>query len=67
MTAPTSAEPALDPQGIETAGDDQRPHDFRYGHGRMPLLMKLAWLGFLAFGAWYVVVYLLAALAQEVG
>lgn len=65
MTAPTSPDHAQDPQGIATAGDDQKPHDFSYGHGRMPFFMKAVWLAFLAFGAWYVVKYLLVALGQE--
>ena len=66
MTAPNSSDTA-DPQGIATAGDDQRAHDFGYGHGRMPFFLKVVWLGFLAFGAWYVVKFLLAALAVELG
>ena len=40
---------------------------FRYGHGRMPLFLKLVWLAFLAFGTWYTVVYLLDALGSELG
>jgi hypothetical protein len=46
-------------------GDDQLPHTFEYGHGRMPLFMKLAWLAFLIFGAWYLSTFLLAALGRE--
>jgi len=62
MTKPTSTEaPGADP----AEGDDQRPASFGYAHGRMPLFMKLVWLGFLAFGAWYVARYLLIALGAE--
>ena len=48
-------------------GDDQQAYEFQYGHGRMPLFMKLVWLGFLAFSAWYIVAYLLEALNVELG
>lgn len=58
MTTPSSADPGSE-------GSDQRPPDFQYGHGRMPLFMKLVWLAFLAFGAWYLVTYLLEALGGE--
>ncbi len=47
--------------------DDQTPVHYEYGHGRMPFFMKIVWLGFLAFGAWYVVAFLLASLAEEIG
>lgn len=60
MTAPTSPD-------LDVAGDDHRPHDFAYGHGRMPFFMKAIWGGFIAFGAWYVVKFLLSALATELG
>ncbi len=66
MTAPNTSDPS-DPQGIATAGDDQRTHDFGYGHGRMPFFLKFVWLAFLAFSAWYIVKFLLAALAVELG
>lgn len=58
MTRPSSADPRAE-------GSDQRVPDFQYGHGRMPLFMKLVWLVFLAFGAWYLVTYLLEALGGE--
>lgn len=58
MTKPSSADP-------QAEGSDQRAPDFQYGHGRMPLFMKLVWLVFLAFGAWYMVTYLLEALGGE--
>ena len=48
-----------------SAEDDQSPHTFAYGHGRMPFFMKLVWLGFLAFSAWYIVSYLLTSLGEE--
>lgn len=48
-------------------GDDQSPYPFSYAHGRMPLFMKIAWVGFLAFATWYVVVFLLESAAQELG
>ena len=54
-----------DEQASAMAADDQRPAEYTYGHGRMPFFMKLVWLGFLAFGAWYVVSFLLASLGDE--
>ncbi len=60
MTTPNST----DPRG---AADDDGPHTFQYGHGRLPTFLKLVWLAFLAFGAWYVAVYLLDALGGELG
>ena len=58
---------ALDDDAAVTAmaGDDQRHYEYNYGHGRMPFFMKIVWLGFLVFGAWYVVGYLLGALGDE--
>ena len=61
MTEPTTV-----PESA-SAGDDHKVHEFAYGHGRMPLFMKLVWLGFLAFGAWYMVSFLLEALGDELG
>ena len=49
------------------AGHDQKPYDFKYDHGRMPLFMKVVWVGFLIFATWYVVAYLLVSLGQELG
>jgi hypothetical protein len=54
------AEPTHDP------GSDQAPVEFGYGHGRMPLFLKLFWVGFLVFATWYVVQFLLTALGREV-
>lgn len=51
----------------EAEGDDQAPVAHGYGHGRMPVFMKLVWLAFLAFGAWYTVTFLLDALSTELG
>ena len=66
MTAkPTATEP-LDPTG-EVAGDDQASYTYAYGHGRMPVFMKLIWLGFLVFAAWYIVSFLLVALEADLG
>jgi hypothetical protein len=48
-------------------GDDQHEHDFTYGHGRMPLFMKIVWLLFLAFATWYVVQFLLTSVGEEMG
>ena len=48
-------------------GDDQVAADFRYGHGRMPFFMKLVWLAFLTFGAWYTVSFLLASVGEDLG
>ena len=61
MTTPTSD----DARTVE--GDDQRSPLMQYGHGRMPLFMKLAWLGFLAFATWYVVQFLLTSVGEELG
>ena len=49
------------------ADDDQREHGFSYGHGRMPLFMKIAWMLFLAFATWYVVEFLLTSVGKELG
>jgi hypothetical protein len=53
--------------GSPDAGDDQRAHEFGYGHGRMPLFMKIVWISFLAFATWYVVQFLLTAVGVELG
>ncbi len=45
--------------------DDQQAYTFAYGHGRMPFFMKLVWLVFLVFAAWYTVRYLLEAVGDE--
>lgn len=63
MTSETSPEASADKAVI--AGDDQAQYPFDYGHGRMPLFMKLVWIGFLAFGTVYTVTYLLTALGEE--
>ncbi len=63
------------PESAATAGEeralaeqsDQVPYRYDYGHGRLPFFMKLVWLGFLAFIAYYCTVYLLEALAVELG
>jgi uncharacterized membrane protein YccF (DUF307 family) len=65
LTAPNSVDSKDVGPDVAVAGDDQRAYDFAYGHGRMPAFMKVVWLGFLAFGAWYVVAHLLTALADE--
>ena len=58
-----------EPRGEEEvqlgAGDDQTPVPVAYGHGRMPLYMKLAWTIFLAFGTYYVAVFLIPAAGEE--
>jgi len=51
----------------DNAANDHEPADFHYDYGRMPFFMKLVWLGFLGFAAWYTVVYLLDALGEELG
>ena len=61
----TNNSPASDEPAAE--GDDQREHVFSYDHGRMPLFMKIVWLGFLAFATWYVVEFLLTSVGQELG
>ena len=63
MTTTSSPEPGDGPD----RGDDQGAAEFRYGHGRMPFFMKLVWLAFLAFGAWYTVSFLLASVGEELG
>jgi len=60
MTATSSADSRPD-------DDDQTVHTFQYGTGRMPFFMKIVWLLFLAFGAYYVVVFLLDALGSDLG
>lgn len=64
-TTNTTAE--HDDASAANAGDDQAPYEYHYGHGRMPFFMKLVWLAFLGFGAWYTVTFLLAALGAELG
>lgn len=53
------------PDTTRAAGDDQAEYPFDYGHGRMPLFMKLVWIAFLAFGTVYTVTYLLTSLGEE--
>jgi hypothetical protein len=70
MTEPNTvpdATPATEATQTAQAGDDQQMYTFSYGHGRMPLFMKLVWLAFLAFGAWYMVSFLLEALGEDLG
>jgi hypothetical protein len=55
------------PASRDSPGDDQSEVPLAYGHGRMPLFMKLAWLAFLAFSTWYVVVFLLTSVGEELG
>ena len=59
MTSPSSDD------ARQAEGNDQHAPDLQYGHGRMPVSMKLIWLAFLVFGAWYLVTYLLEALGGE--
>ena len=63
MTSETLPEATADKSVI--AGDDDARYPFDYGHGRMPLFMKLVWIGFLAFGTVYTVTYLLTALGED--
>jgi hypothetical protein len=58
MTSETTPEPKAE-------REDQVPYPFNYGHGRMPLFMKLIWIGFLTFATWYVVTFLLEALERD--
>ena len=64
MTSETSPEGA---DKVVIAGDDHAEYPFDYGHGRMPLFMKLVWIGFLAFATVYTVTYLLTSLGEELG
>lgn len=68
MTAQSSSEtsPATDDTSA-TEGSDQTHYHHQYRHGRMPFFMKVVWLAFLAFAAWYVSEYLLTALQDEIG
>lgn len=66
MTAESSPDTS-GPDHAAIAGDDDAAYPFEYGHGRMPLFMKLVWIGFLAFGTIYTVTYLLESLAEEMG
>ena len=45
--------------------DDQTTLDVSYGHGRMPVFMKIAWLLFLVFATYYVAVYLIPSAGDE--
>ena len=54
-----------EPDRSSFEGDDQKPYEFAYDHGRMPFFMKVVWVLFLAFITYYVVVYLLDALGNE--
>jgi heavy metal translocating P-type ATPase len=63
----TSESSPSSPDKAAIAGDDHAEYPFDYGHGRMPLFMKLVWIGFLAFGTIYTVSYLLTALGEEIG
>jgi hypothetical protein len=67
MTSNSGTTP--EPHGDEpaAAGDDQKSYPFDYGHGRMPLFMKIAWIAFLAFATWYVVQFLLTSVGEEMG
>ncbi len=67
MTTPSSTDSTDAQTAHETESSDQVHYHHQYRHGRMPFFMKILWLGFLVFGAWYVSTYLLAALQSEVG
>lgn len=67
MTSPSSSETQTSPEGGDAEGSDHTIYHHQYRHGRMPFFMKVVWLGFLAFGAWYTAVYLLTALQDEIG
>ena len=61
-TTPTTARDASD---TRTAGDDQTPMPVTYGHGRLPMFMKVLWVGFLVFITYYVAAYLIPAAGTE--
>ena len=67
MTHGSPAPPEDDAAGTEVAAGDQKEYPFGYGHGRMPLFMKVVWLAFLAFATWYVVQFLLTSVGEELG
>ena len=72
MTATNSpgsglSDPVMSDMSGGSGRDDQVPVVPSYGHGRMPWFLKLAWLAFLSFIAWYVTVNLLPALGTELG
>jgi hypothetical protein len=50
-----------------TGPGDQEPYPFGYGHGRMPVFMKLVWVAAIAFMTWYVVRFLLTSVGAELG
>ena len=61
MTEQSSTDPIRDQSA------DQQTHQFSYGHGRMPVFLKLVWVGAIAFVTWYVVKFLLPSLGAELG
>ena len=61
MTAPNSKDP------MPPGAGDQQPYPFSYGHGRMPVFMKLVWTAALAFMTWYIVKFLLTSVGTELG
>lgn len=58
MTGPNAQDPAAD-------ADDQAPLAVSYGHGRMPVFMKILWIVFLVFITWYVASFLIPAAGGE--
>ena len=58
----TNSEPT---DQTKVAGDDQAPYSFSYGHGRMPLFMKILWVGFLVMATYYIVNFLLDSVGKE--
>jgi hypothetical protein len=61
----TPSTPSSEDQG--PSGSDQTDYPFDYGHGRMPLFMKIVWIAFLVFATWYVVQFLLTSVGTELG
>ena len=51
----------------ETEGNDHSAYDFRYDHGRMPMFMKIVWVGFIILTTYYIVANLLPAVGVELG
>ncbi len=52
------------PNSTEEA-DDNVPFTFSYDSGRMPLFMKVIWVGFLILATYYIAAFLLTSLGEE--
>jgi hypothetical protein len=48
-----------------SAANDQEPYAFSYGHGRMPVFLKIVWVAAIVFITWYIVKFLLTSVGAE--